>query len=240
MAILRVEESIEVYKELDTLIEFSRKDVSGKLSVLICKKKIATGGMINTVRSKPVIYFVLPNDIEVSRRNWTPEMKLKAKEYAHEFPVPDPGKKFTLFGKMFYSAFALGILVAIGAVLYFAVFVSPGIKEMKTGFSALPSIGNKYYGSFNNNNVGESGHTWISITTVNPTDSICSYQKSTKMRVFTFNTLEEEHASFSPEIFQGKFSSREGGIKIKSLDNNVFFNATVMNNEYEKYMISVE
>ncbi len=187
---------------------------------------------------------MLPNNKEVPKRKWTPEMKAKALEYTQEYPILDYGKTFTTFGKVFYSLFALMVIGICGTIAYLALFSGPKINEGKADFSSLPETGDRYYGSFTISQPQTnytSINTWIKITAINPTDSICSYQLSSKpSEGHTFDTLNEEHNMFSPEVMQGKFTFNTSSdkVKIKSTDNTIWFESMVINNEFDKYKIS--
>ncbi len=246
MAILRITESFENYKEFETNLEFSNNGITEKLYVVLYKRKADVAGLAKRIEKKPVVVFLLSDSKEVPKRKWTKEMKAKAKEYAQEFPVSDAGKKLTLGGKIFYSSFGIVILGLCLAVVYFIVFISPELHKNKTDFATLPKVGDKYYGSFSKSETPTtayySTHIWVKITAVNLTDSICTYQLSTKPGEYTFKTLEEEHTNFSAELLKGKFTFDKTSekVKIKSADHNVRFEAGVVNNEYKNYKISNE
>ncbi len=122
MAFLSIEESFEAYKSFETEVQSSQSEVSQKIYVTIFKSKVAAGGLINSVRKQPIIVFSLPDGKELPKRRWTKEMKILAKDYANEFPVPDPHKTFTLFGKIFFAIVILGILVGSGMLIYHMAF----------------------------------------------------------------------------------------------------------------------
>ena len=243
MPIIGITESFENYKEFESNLSFSTNGTPEKLYVVLYKREVNLAGMVKRIEKKPLVVFLLPDNTEVPKRKWTPEMKSKAAEYTRDFPVSNYGKKLTLFGKIFYAAFGILIAGICATVVYFAIFNAPKLKENKANFAAIPKIGDLYYGSLSKaptkNTDFYSTHSWIKIIAINTADSICSYSLSTKPGNYNLNTLEEEHVNFSAEILKGKFTYDEK-VKIKSEDYTIRFEASVINNEYNKYKISAK
>lgn len=245
MARFLISEEQELYKEF-------QEEFSTPVDVALYKRKISSklfiGTLSRTVDKKPVVYFYNSSTKnEISKRDWTPEMKSAATQYAKKYPVPNAGKKFTLLGKSFIFLTIGGILAAIIGVSYGILFKAPKLKNNVEQFTALPKVGDKFYGLINQTTSPTKApkleYGWIKITNVSPADSICTYVLSNNLGEVTFNALEEaDHEKFNTESYFGKFKSNKEKqfISLISKDKNDRFESRVLNNDTKNYKISAE
>lgn len=243
MPILEISENVEVYQEITERLISPYSKIAEDMTVRLCAQTIHNAFVENT-RKKPIVLFYTQTEgKEIPKNDWTHEMKQVAEHFAVMNPVPYSGKRYSLLGKIWISTAVLGIISAFALVFYLSVFKAPQDNLSREAFVALPQEGDKFYGSINQlaGMKSNTEYAWIKILTVNPKDSTCTYAISDNPGSLNFNTLEEEHNSFSSVLLTGKFQSNKekGKITIVSKDKNTRFECLVINNEFNIYKISV-
>ncbi|MFD2562128.1 hypothetical protein [Aquimarina rubra] len=245
MPIQTISEHLEHYKTLKSQFVSPYNKMEILMEARLHKKIISTG-LVENIKKKPVVvFYTTSNQTEVPKKDWTQQMKKAAVDYAVEYPVPDAGKTYSLFGKILFSTTIIGVVGACALIFYLLYFSTPQFKMNLEEFVSLPKKGDRYYGFIHQTIDDEQkpflAHGWIKIIDVNA-DSTCTYVLSTDPGALTFDTLDAEHTSFSDTAIQGKFNADERAQKVTiiSQDKRSRFDAQVMSNKIKNYKISVE
>ena len=187
-------------------------------------------------------FFDLNNDQEIPKKMWTEEMHRFAEKEIKNYPVPNPGTKFTNAGKIFFTFSAL-LFLAIGGYLFYAlVFQAPQTKKARAEFLEIPETGDKYYGSVFGEEYRDGGlkHAWGIVKSVNTAERTAELQLSKEVSgENSFEPMKHDHENFTGKTYQVKYKIDEekSDVDFHEINGDFSLESSVISGEYSQYKI---
>lgn len=126
MAILFVNEEWIVHKEFNSNLVSPYTHTTELMIISMYKRVITVKGIVTNIKKKPdITFYIVKNDKEILKRDWTVEMRKSANQYIRDYPILNSGMKPTLLGKILFTITILGLSAAFIAIGYIILFLPP-------------------------------------------------------------------------------------------------------------------
>lgn len=245
MPIITVSEDYILYQQLQTNdLVCPQSQMREPMQLDLYYKHISTS-MADNIKKKPMPVFYRPGDsLEIAKKDWTHEMKRFVAEQIKKYPVPNAGFRLTTFGKIWIGITVAAFLTIAAIITKIIWFNAPTTNNNKANFFNLSQPGDRYYGSFFDENYQDhqrkDAYTWIQVETVNAKDSICKIQLSSEVGKLTFETKQIDHTRFTGKTYLAKFEKDADKVLFRSLDRTFMFTSYPMDNKFKDYKISAK
>lgn len=243
--IISVTKSYNSYFEDRVSLKGPAANAPTEMIFALQQQKVETG-FSTTIGKKPVASFYdIVSGKPIEPRYWTAEMQQYAKSMIAKKPVPNAGVKYTMFGKLFIGFATILFISCIAYLAYAIMLKAPQDKLNKESFTAMPVVGDKYFGNLFGDEFNKGGtlkSAWIKVNSINTADSIAEIQLSNQIGATTFNTESMDHENFSGKTYTVKFrvNDKASEVIFRSTTGDIEVVCRTYSGDYRKYKISTQ